>query len=124
MAYTSVLKSHSHPLDESRQAGPHVIPVIRSWRLNERHYGQLQGLNKSETAEKYGDDQVFIWRRSYDIPPEPISKDDPAHAIHDPRYKGIDGEVPSCEALKQCRERVLPFWHSDIAPAILSGKRF
>lgn len=124
VAYTSVLKRAIRTLWMSLDKLDLMwIPVIRSWRLNERHYGQLQGLNKSETAEKYGDDQVFIWRRSYDIPPEPISKDDPAHAIHDPRYKGIDGEVPSCEALKQCRERVLPFWHSDIAPAILSGKK-
>ncbi len=125
IAYTSVLKRAIRtlwltldPLDLM------WIPVIRSWRLNERHYGALQGLNKSETSEKYGEDQVFTWRRSYDIPPPELPVEDKEHPSHEARYKNIPAsELPSSEALLQCKNRVLPIWESDIAPAIKSGQR-
>jgi 2,3-bisphosphoglycerate-dependent phosphoglycerate mutase len=100
------------------------IPVVKSWRLNERHYGALQGLNKAETAAQHGDDQVKIWRRSYDIPPPPLTKDDPRHPSHDPRYSGLKAtEMPDTECLKDTVERFLPLWHQDIAPTIKNGKR-
>ena len=100
------------------------IPVIRSWRLNERHYGALQGLNKAETAEKHGEEQVKIWRRSYDIPPPALEKDDPRYPGNDPRYGSLtEGALPQTEALVDTVARFLPFWHESIAPAILSGKR-
>ncbi|MDJ0938254.1 MAG: 2,3-diphosphoglycerate-dependent phosphoglycerate mutase [Woeseiaceae bacterium] len=97
------------------------IPVIRDWRLNERHYGALQGLNKAETAAKYGDDQVHIWRRSYDIPPPELEADDERHPSHDPRYAGID-DLPSTESLKLTLDRVLPCWNERIAPDLAAGK--
>lgn len=123
VAFTSVLKRAIRTLWTTLSDLDQMwVPVIRSWRLNERHYGALQGLNKAETAEKYGKEQVFEWRRSYSTPPPELSTDDPTHPSHDPRYESADGDLPSCEALKQCRERVLPFWESDIAPAIKSGK--
>jgi 2,3-bisphosphoglycerate-dependent phosphoglycerate mutase len=100
------------------------IPVQRSWRLNERHYGALQGLNKAETAERHGLEQTQIWRRSYDIPPPPLSKDDPRYPGNDPRYASLrQGEVPLTECLKDTVERFLPFWHEAIAPAVRSGQR-
>jgi len=100
------------------------LPVIKSWRLNERHYGALQGLNKAETAAKHGDAQVKIWRRSYDIPPAPLAADDPHHPLHDARYAGLKpSELPSTECLKDTVERFLPLWHREIAPAIKGGKR-
>jgi len=100
------------------------LPVIKSWRLNERHYGALQGLNKAETAAKHGDAQVKIWRRSYDIPPAPLAADDPRHPSHDARYAGLKpSELPSTECLKDTVERFLPLWHQEIAPAIKGGKR-
>jgi 2,3-bisphosphoglycerate-dependent phosphoglycerate mutase len=100
------------------------LPVIKSWRLNERHYGALQGLNKAETAAKHGDAQVKIWRRSYDIPPAPLAADDPRHPLHDARYAGLKpSELPSTECLKDTVERFLPLWHREIAPAIKGGKR-
>ena len=100
------------------------LPVERSWRLNERHYGALQGLNKAETAEKHGEDQVLIWRRSYDIPPPALEKDDPRYPGSDPRYAGMDEkDVPLTECLKDTVERFLPYWHETIAPTIKSGKR-
>ena len=100
------------------------LPVVNSWRLNERHYGALQGLNKAETAEKHGEAQVKIWRRSYDIPPPPMTPDDPRSAAHDPRYAGLDqGDIPLTESLKETVERFLPYWHEVIAPSIRSGKR-
>ena len=100
------------------------LPVINSWRLNERHYGALQGLNKAETAEKHGEAQVKIWRRSYDIPPPPMTPDDPRHAGRDPRYKDLPAdEIPLTESLKDTVERFLPYWHDVIAPSIRSGKR-
>ncbi len=100
------------------------VPVIRAWQLNERHYGNLQGLNKAEMAEKFGEDQVKVWRRSYDVPPPPLDPGDPRHPRFDPRYADLSpGEIPATESLKLTLERVLPYWRSDIVPAIKSGKR-
>jgi 2,3-bisphosphoglycerate-dependent phosphoglycerate mutase len=100
------------------------IPIERSWRLNERHYGSLQGLNKAETATKFGDDQVLIWRRSYDVPPPALEKSDERFPGHDPRYKDIpEKELPMTECLKDTVDRVLPYWHSEIAPAVKRGER-
>ena len=96
------------------------LPVRRAWQLNERHYGALQGLNKSETAEKHGDDQVLIWRRSYDTPPPALEESDERHPCHDSRYEGVP--APATEALKQCLERVLPYWNSEIVPQIKAGQ--
>ncbi len=122
IAYTSVLKRAIRTLwimlDEMDRMW---IPVIRDWRLNERHYGALQGLNKAETAAKYGDDQVHIWRRSYDIPPPELDADDERHPAHDPRYRGID-DLPATESLKITLERVLPCWNDVIAPDLEAGK--
>jgi len=100
------------------------IPVEKSWRLNERHYGSLQGLNKAETAAKYGDEQVLVWRRAYDIAPPPLEKSDERWPGHDPRYKGLSEEaMPLTECLKDTVARFLPYWHESIAPAVRSGKR-
>jgi 2,3-bisphosphoglycerate-dependent phosphoglycerate mutase len=100
------------------------LPVERSWRLNERHYGGLQGLNKAETAAKFGEDQVKIWRRSYDIPPPPLDPGDPRYPGHDPRYKDLTpAELPLTECLKDTVNRFLPYWHEKIAPTVRSGKR-
>ncbi|MCP5089662.1 MAG: 2,3-diphosphoglycerate-dependent phosphoglycerate mutase [Gammaproteobacteria bacterium] len=122
IAYTSVLKRAIrtlwYMLDEMDLMW---IPVVRDWRLNERHYGALQGLNKAETAAKYGDDQVHIWRRSYDIPPPPLDADDERHPSFDPRYKGID-KLPGAESLLLTLERVMPCWNDVIAPDLMAGK--
>ena len=100
------------------------IPVQKTWQLNERHYGALQGLNKLETVEKHGEQQVKIWRRSYDIPPPPLSPDDPRLPLHDPRYAEMKpGEIPMTECLKDTVNRVLPYWTETIAPAVVSGRR-
>jgi 2,3-bisphosphoglycerate-dependent phosphoglycerate mutase len=100
------------------------IPVHRSWRLNERHYGALQGLNKKDTAEKYGLEQVQVWRRSYDIPPEPLAENDARHPCHDPRYANLPKEVlPATESLKITLERVLPYWHEMIVPMLRRRQR-
>jgi 2,3-bisphosphoglycerate-dependent phosphoglycerate mutase len=100
------------------------IPVQHSWRLNERHYGALQGLNKAETAERFGKEQVMSWRRSYDIPPPPLSKDDERYPSNDPRYASLKpGEIPLSESLKDVLTRFLPYWHEVLAPAIRDGKR-
>ena len=100
------------------------IPVHRSWRLNERHYGALQGLNKAETAQKYGDDQVLVWRRSYDTPPPALEKSNPHYPGNDPRYGDLsEKELPLTECLKDTVARFLPYWHETIAPTIQSGKR-
>jgi 2,3-bisphosphoglycerate-dependent phosphoglycerate mutase len=99
------------------------VPVERSWRLNERHYGALQGLNKAQTVEKHGDAQVKIWRRSYDIPPPPLGLDDPRHPRFDARYAGIDVKLlPATESLKETLARVQPYWVSRIAPELRSGR--
>ncbi len=124
IAYTSVLKRAIRTLwlvlDELDQMW---IPVVRDWRLNERHYGALQGLNKSETAAKFGEDQVKIWRRSYDVPPPVLEESDPRWPGHDPRYKSLPPEeCPLTECLKDTVARVLPFWHDVVAPSIKAGK--
>lgn len=125
LAYTSVLKRAIRTLwftlDELDQMW---IPVIRDWRLNERHYGALQGLNKAETAAKFGEDQVKVWRRSYDVPPPALEKNDPRYPGNDPRYKDLSAkELPLTECLKDTVARFLPCWHERIAPDIRSGKR-
>jgi 2,3-bisphosphoglycerate-dependent phosphoglycerate mutase len=100
------------------------IPVHRSWRLNERHYGSLQGLGKNDTAEKYGLEQVQIWRRSYNTPPGPVSQTDRRHPANDPRYADVAKEdLPATESLKTTLERVLPYWHGEICPVLREGKR-
>ncbi len=100
------------------------LPVHHSWRLNERHYGALQGLNKAETVEKHGMEQVKIWRRSYDVPPPSLTPDDPLYPGRDPRYAGMrPEEIPLTECLKDVVARFLPYWHETIAPAVLSGQR-
>jgi 2,3-bisphosphoglycerate-dependent phosphoglycerate mutase len=125
VAYTSVLKRAIRTLGYALDALDELwIPVSKSWRLNERHYGGLQGLNKTETAQKHGEDQVKIWRRSYDIPPPPLTPDDERHPSRDPRYAAIDPrQLPLTESLKDTVERFLPYWHEAIAPTIASGKR-
>ena len=100
------------------------IPVRSHWRLNERHYGALQGLDKKQTAEKHGDDKVFAWRRSYDVPPPPLEPDDERHASHDPRYAWMPPElIPASECLKDVVARMLPYWYDAIVPDIREGKR-
>ena len=100
------------------------LPVQTSWRLNERHYGALQGLNKAETAKQYSDEQVFQWRRSYDVPPPPLDPADERFPGHDPRYAGLaPDELPRCESLKVTIDRVMPYWHEVLAPQIRSGQR-
>jgi len=100
------------------------IPVHRSWRLNERHYGALQGLNKAETAAQYGDEQVLIWRRSYCDPPPPLTPDDPRYPSHDRRYAGLaPAEIPLAESLKDTVARFLPYWHETIVPELEAGRR-
>lgn len=125
IAFTSYLKRAIRTLwivlDEIDQMW---IPIINSWRLNERHYGALQGLNKAEMAQKYGEEQVKLWRRSYSVPPPPLEKSDPRHPINDPRYKDLkEEELPSSESLKDTVDRFLPFWFDTIAPTVKSGKR-
>jgi len=124
-AYTSVLKRAIRTLwmtlDEMDLMW---IPVHRHWRLNERHYGALQGLNKAETAEKHGEAQVKIWRRSYDIPPPALSKSDERFPGHDPRYKNLTkADLPAAESLKDTVARFLPLWDETIAPAVKAGKK-
>jgi len=125
VAYTSVLKRALRTLwialDEMDMLW---IPVHRSWRLNERHYGALQGLNKAETAAEHGEAQVKIWRRSYDIPPPPLTEEDPRHPSHDRRYASLSpNQIPLTESLKDTVARFLPYWHESIAPDIKAGKR-
>ena len=125
IAFTSVLtraiKTCNIVLEESHQLW---IPQVKNWRLNERHYGELQGLDKKATAEKYGDEQVHIWRRSYDTLPPLLDPKDPNSAHNDRRYAHLPADViPDGENLKVTLERVLPFWEDQIAPALLSGKR-
>jgi len=122
IAYTSVLKRAIRTLWLILEELDRIwIPVIRDWRLNERHYGALQGLNKVETAAKYGDEQVHIWRRSYDIPPPELELDDERHPSHDARYAGIDS-LPATESLATTLERVLPYWNATIAADLRAGK--
>ena len=125
LTYTSVLKRAIRTLwltlDEMDLMW---LPMVHSWRLNERHYGALQGLNKAETAAQYGDEQVLIWRRSFDIPPNALTPDDPRASFNDPRYARLKREeIPLTECLKDTVARVMPIWDESIAPAIRSGKR-
>ena len=125
IAYTSLLKRAIRTcfiaLDELDQLW---LPQSRSWRLNERHYGALQGLDKAETAAQHGEAQVKIWRRSYDIPPPPLAPDDPRHAARDPRYAALPpADLPLTESLKDTVARFLPYWDDTIAPAIRAGQR-
>lgn len=125
LAYTSVLKRAIRTLWIALDVLDQMwIPVEKDWRLNERHYGALQELNKAETAAKHGEAQVKIWRRSYDIPPPALAPDDPRSASHDPRYASLSAdELPLTESLKDTVARFLPYWHGTIAPSIRSGKR-
>ncbi len=103
--------------------GQSWLPVVRSWRLNERHYGDLQGRNKRQTAERYGDEQTHLWRRSYDVPPPPLAADSPEHPATDPRYRWLAPDVlPSSECLKDVVQRVLPYWYDDVVPELLAGR--
>lgn len=124
LAYTSLLKRAIRTLWIMLDGMDRMwIPVERSWRLNERHYGALQGLNKAQTVAEHGEAQVKIWRRSYDIPPPALSADDPRHPRFDPRYAGIDVSLlPATESLKTTLDRVRPFWESRIAPELRAGR--
>lgn len=125
VAFTSVLKRAIDTLEIVLDVlGLTGIPIVKSWRLNERHYGALQGLNKVETAATHGEAQIKIWRRSFDIPPPPLEPGDDRHPSRDPRYASLEpSELPGAESLKDTVARFLPFWHDTIAPAIRSGKR-
>ena len=125
VAYTSVLKRAIHTLNHVLdQMDRTWLPVVKDWRLNERHYGGLQGLNKADMAKQYGDAQVLVWRRSYDTPPPALEADDPRGQRQDPRYAKLRPEqVPLTECLKDTVARVLPCWNEVLAPAIQSGQR-
>ena len=125
LACTSVLKRAIwtlwHTLDQMDRTW---VPVLNSWRLNERHYGALQGLNKAETAKQYGDAQVLLWRRSYDTPPPPLAPGDPRSERNDLRYAALSAaEIPLTECLKDTVARVMPFWNDSVAPSVRAGKR-
>jgi 2,3-bisphosphoglycerate-dependent phosphoglycerate mutase len=125
VAYTSVLKRAIRTLYLAlEEMDATWLPVVKSWRLNERHYGGLQGLNKADMAKQYGDEQVLIWRRSYDTPPPVLEAHDPRSERSDPRYARLDpAQVPLTECLKDTVDRVMPFWNESMAPAIKAGKR-
>jgi len=125
VAYTSLLKRAIRTLWITMDGMDLMwIPVHRNWRLNERHYGALQGLNKAETAAEYGDEQVLVWRRSYSIPPPPLTKDDERHPGRDRRYAGLSPEeIPLAESLQDTVARFLPYWHETIVPDLRSGRR-
>ncbi len=125
VAFTSVLKRAIKTLGIALDTLDQLwIPVTKSWKLNERSYGALQGLNKAETAAKHGEAQTKIWRRSFDIPPPPLTIDDERHPSHDPRYRGLKAsDLPLTESLKDTIARFMPYWHETIAPAIRSGQR-
>jgi 2,3-bisphosphoglycerate-dependent phosphoglycerate mutase len=125
IAYTSVLKRAIRTLWITLDGMDLMwIPVVRSWRLNERHYGALQGLNKAETAAKFGNDQVHLWRRSYDVPPPALEPDDPRYPGNDPRYKDVSkDELPLTECLKDTVNRFLPYWFDTIIPTVKNGKK-
>jgi 2,3-bisphosphoglycerate-dependent phosphoglycerate mutase len=117
---TRAVRTANLALDEM---GRSYLPVHRHWRLNERHYGALQGFNKAETAERFGAEQVKLWRRSYAVPPEPVTLDDPNHPVHDPRYRLIPrSALPATECLKDVVVRLLPYWEDAIAPELLAGR--
>jgi len=123
--HTSVLVRATHTAEVAlREMGLHWLPVRRHWRLNERHYGALQGFNKKETAEKHGAEQVLIWRRSYDTPPPELEPDDERHPRHDPRYRDLAPDLlPASECLADVVERMLPYWYDAIVPDLLGGRR-
>jgi len=125
VAFTSVLKRAIRTLWITLEELDLMwIPVEHSWRLNERHYGALQGLNKAQTAAKYGDEQVLVWRRSYDVPPPVLEASDPRYPGSDPRYRGLSpSEIPLTECLKDTVARFLPYWHQTIVPVIQAGKK-
>jgi 2,3-bisphosphoglycerate-dependent phosphoglycerate mutase len=125
IAYTSVLKRAIRTLWlATEQMDLLWLPVVKTWRLNERHYGALQGLNKAETAAQHGEEKVKVWRRSYDIPPPALEKKDPRYPGHFPAYKGVpETDLPLTESLKDTVARFLPFWHETVAPAIKSGRK-
>jgi 2,3-bisphosphoglycerate-dependent phosphoglycerate mutase len=125
IAYTSVLKRAIKTLNVALEEMDQLwLPTSKHWRLNERHYGALQGLNKAETAAKFGDEQVLVWRRAYAIAPDPLSLEDPRHPRFDARYASLAaGDLPATECLKDTVARVLPFWNDFIAPAIRAGNR-
>jgi 2,3-bisphosphoglycerate-dependent phosphoglycerate mutase len=125
VAYTSVLKRAVKTLWLALEEMDLMwIPIHNSWRLNERHYGALQGLNKAETAQKFGEEQVLVWRRSYDTPPPALAADDPRHPGGDPRYAMLSStELPRTECLKDTVARFLPYWHEAIVPSVRSGRR-
>jgi len=125
IAFTSVLKRALKTLWISLDEMDLLwIPFVKNWRLNERHYGALQGLNKAETAELHGEEKVLIWRRSYDIPPPALEKSDPRYPGNEPRYNDMDEkDIPLTECLKDTVDRFLPFWHDTIAPTIKTGKK-
>ncbi len=125
LAYTSVLKRANKTLNVVLEELDQLwLPVEHSWRLNERHYGALQGLNKAETAARFGEDQVLIWRRSYDTPPDPLPENDPRLVTSDPRYASLPKDrFPRTECLKDTVARVVPYWETVIVPQILAGKR-
>jgi 2,3-bisphosphoglycerate-dependent phosphoglycerate mutase len=125
IAFTSVLKRAIRTLWIAQDEMDLMwIPVYRSWRLNEKHYGALQGLNKSETAKKYGEKQVLLWRRGYGIRPPALEKKDKRHPIHDPIYKGLaKKDIPATESLKDTVARFLPYWHKVITPVLKAGKK-
>jgi 2,3-bisphosphoglycerate-dependent phosphoglycerate mutase len=121
--YTSVLSRAIQTADIALDAADRLwIPVKRSWRLNERHYGALQGKNKAQTLEEFGEEQFMLWRRSFDVPPPALPDDSEYSQVGDPRYVGIDGEVPRTESLKLVIDRLLPYWESDIVPDLREGK--
>ncbi|MFI8593887.1 phosphoglyceromutase [Microbacterium sp. NPDC078428] len=121
--HTSVLSRAIQTANLALDAADRLwIPVKRSWRLNERHYGALQGKDKAQTLAEFGQEQFMLWRRSFDVPPPVLADDDQYSQVHDPRYVGIDGEVPRTESLKLVIDRMLPYWHSDIAPDLKAGK--
>jgi len=124
IAFTSVLKKAIRTLDlVLEEMGLTNIPIKKSWRLNERHYGALQGLNKAETAKKYGEEQVFLWRRSYEVRPPALTEDDERYPGKDPLYQNLKKEeIPLTESLKDTEMRLLPYWHQEIAPAVKAGK--
>jgi 2,3-bisphosphoglycerate-dependent phosphoglycerate mutase len=125
IAYTSVLKRAIRTLWTALDEMDRMwLPIVHSWRLNERHYGALQGLNKAETAARFGEEQVLIWRRAYATAPDPLPPGDPRESDRDPRYADVPrGEIPRTECLKDTVARVMPYWNEAIAPAVRSGKR-
>ncbi|NYE19532.1 phosphoglyceromutase [Microbacterium immunditiarum] len=121
--HTSVLTRAIQTANIALEAADRLwIPVKRSWRLNERHYGALQGKNKAETLEEFGEEQFMLWRRSFDVPPPPLADDDEYSQVGDPRYADIDGDVPRTESLKLVIDRMMPYWFDEIVPDLKAGK--